>query len=485
MKHMTGTDSLFLSLETPSWHQHVGGLTILDPGDLKITFDDAVRTIEDRLPSAPKFRWKLKTMPLGLARPVWVDDPDFDIRRHVRRIAVPAPGGKEETAEVCGMILSSQLHRSRPLWELWFLEGIANGRVGMLMKYHHCLLDGMAGASLATALLDVTPDATGALAPPPPPDEQTAGPAPSGGAVAAHVAGEVVKRPLRIGRYAIGGVRKVAAMVSAGARNDESRALLHAPVTPFNAAVGPRRSLAFTSVAMDDLKALKVHHDVKLNDVVLALVAGSLRKYLLDLDVLPDVPLVCAVPVSTRVEGDTTQDNQISTMYVRLGTHIEDPVQRLLTIHASSQSAKAMQQAISAHKIQSLGDVASPLILSTAIRALYRTEAISRSPGRINTLVSNVPGPPIPLYTCGARMTGMFPSSVIIEGIGLNTTVISYMDRLDFGLHVDPDVVPDPWIVAHNIRAALAELKKASGLGAVTEVQDPFGDTTADEEASS
>lgn len=472
---MSGTDALFLSMETPSWHQHISGLTILQQGARPVRFSDIVEMIDERIVGAPKFRWKLKSMPLGLDRPVWVDDPDFDVRRHVRRIGVPAPGGPRETAEVAGMLLSSQLDRSRPLWELWFLENLANDRVGLVMKYHHCLLDGVSGMSLATLLWDIAPDATGPLVPAPSAEEQSAGGEPSVVEALGRVTIEVAARPLRVARYVLGGARKLATGAAEVARDENERAIFRPPATPFNAAIGPRRALSFASVALDDLKQLKVHHDVKINDVVMALVSGALRNYLLGLDVLPDSTLTCAMPISTRAEGDTTMDNQVSATFVALATHIADPVERLHAIHTSSQSAKAMQRAMAVHHIQSLGEVASPLLLSTAIRAVYRSHLASRAGVICNTIVSNVPGPPIPLYICGARVTGIFPGSVILETMGLNATVISYTDRVDFGFLVDPDLVPDPWAVAAQVVPALRELKQASGLAPVIDLPDAFG----------
>jgi diacylglycerol O-acyltransferase / wax synthase len=479
MKRLSGTDALFLSMETPSWHQHVGGLTILEPGDRPVTFDDIVRLLEQRLPYAPKFRWKLKNMPLGLDVPIWVDDEDFDVRRHVRRLGVPSPGGFRETAEVAGMIMSSQLDRSRPLWECWFLDGLAGGRVALVMKYHHCLLDGVSGASLATVLMDITPDATEPLVPPPPLEQQQAGAQPGTLDTVTHVANQVARQPFRLPRYIYSGARKLSSGARELARTAEYRGGLRAPSTSFNKKIGPQRALSFASVALDDLKQLKVKHDVKINDVVLALVGGALRQYLKDKAEVPGGPLVAGVPVSTRPEGDTTQDNKVSAMFVSLATNVDEPVERLLAIHASSLGAKALRDAMSAHQIQSLGEVASPLILSTAIRALYQTQLAARGPTIVNTTVSNVPGPPIPLYVSGARVTGIYPCSIIIEGMGINCTVISYMDRIDFGFHVDPMLVPDPWLISQGIAPALAELKKASGLGPPAKIPDAFGERNA------
>jgi hypothetical protein len=174
-----------------------------------------------------------------------------------------------------------------------------------------------------------------------------------------------------------------------------------------------------------------------------------------------------------------TQDNQITTMFVALGTDEADPVERLRSVHHSTQGAKEMTRALTARQIQSIGEVASPLLLGSAIRAIYRTELMSRSPMRVNTLVSNVPGPPMDLYFSGAKVTGIFPCSVILEGMGVNVTVISYGDRLDFGIHVDPDLVPDPWVIANGVPEALAELLTASDLGGPTPVTDPFAQPTA------
>lgn len=473
MKRLSGTDSLFLSMETPSWHQHVGGLTVLEPGPRGLTYADILASVQERIGYAPKFTWKLASTPLGLDRPAWVDDPDFDARQHVHRIGVPSPGGAKEVGEVCGMLLSSQLDRTRPLWEIWVLEGLAGGRTGILMKYHHCLLDGLAGAGLATALLDLEPDADGPLVPFPSAEESTAGDVDPldllGG-----IASRWVTAPLSYGRYGVGLAAKGATMLARMVRDDSTRTVLRGPRTPLNEAVGHRRQLAFASVAMADVRRLKDAHGVKVNDVVLALCGTALRGYLAERGELPAAPLTSGVPLSTRAEGDDTLDNQLSTMFVSLATDLDDPLERLRAIHASSLGAKDLAQATGARHIESLGKVAAPLLVSSAIRALYATSLMSRGPFCVNTLVSNVPGPPVDLYMCGAKVTGIYPSSVILEGMGTNFTVLSNMDRLDFGLHVDPDLVPDAWAIADAIPRALAELFGASGLGTPTPVADPF-----------
>ena len=299
MKRLSGTDSLFLSIEVPNWHQHVGGLTILDTSQAP---DFDFLTVRDqlmhRLALAPKFMWKLHEVPLRLDRPMWVDDEDFDIDRHLHHVAVPAPGGMEELALITGKILSRQLDRRYPLWEAWYIEGLPNDRVAMVMKYHHCLLDGMAGASLASVLLDFTADAE-----PPeiPPDHEIerAGPPPTNATLLAGAAASVAMTPVRSVSYVARTAKRGITMMSM-ARSGTGIVPIQVPSTSFNGRVGPKRRLGFSSVAMDDVRAVKEHFGVKVNDVVLALVAGALRSYLEERGELPDRPLVTGVPLSTR-----------------------------------------------------------------------------------------------------------------------------------------------------------------------------------------
>jgi diacylglycerol O-acyltransferase len=478
MKRLSGTDSLFLAMEQPDWHQHVGGLTILDRSDAPdFDFLKMREILATRLPLAPKFTWKLHEVPFGLDRPIWVDDDDFDIDRHLHHVALPPPGGMEELALLTGRVLSRQLDRRHPLWETWFIEGLPNDRVALLMKYHHCLLDGVAGSSLATALLDTAPDAD----PPQIPslDEvERAGPPPSDVALVTRALGTVAMTPLRSLRYAERTARRGVTVVQE-AREGRAIVPLSVPSTVFNGAVGPKRRLGFCSLAMADVKALKAHYGVKVNDVVLAIVAGALRSYLLERDELPERPLVSGVPLSTRAEGDDTADNQVAIMTVSLATTVEDPGERLMTIHASSQGAKEMMRAVRATEIPSMGEVAPPAVLNTTIAALARTGLMSRAPTLMNTLVSNVPGPPFPLFTGGARVAGIFSTSVITETMGLNITLFSYRDRIDIGLHVDPELVPDVWTIAERFPRALAELMAAADLGPPTPVEDPLGNPAA------
>jgi diacylglycerol O-acyltransferase / wax synthase len=475
MQRLSGTDSLFLAGETPAWHQHVGGLSIIDPsGVAGFAYEAVVRSIGERLPLIPKLTWKLREVPLGLHRAVWVSDANFDVRRHVRRIGVPRPGGPRETAEVVGQILGTQLNRRYPLWEIWYLEGLVNGRVGFLMKYHHCLLDGVAGSGMAALLFDFEASPPTRQIPPMPAPE----PEPSDACLLLQSLVPSATAPWRVARYgarlARRGIDALGYARSQRPKPDVS-AMMQAPRTSFNHSIGGRRAMSFTSVALDDVKALRRHYDVKVNDVVLALCSGALRIYLDERGELPVRTLTAGVPVSTRVAGDASLDNQVSYMVVPLATDIGDPTERLRAIHTHTVAAKEMTAAMRVHPIGSIGQTAPPWVLAAAMRLAYESHLLSYVPGMMNTIVSNVPGPAVPLYLAGARLTGIFSASVILEGMGVNMTIFSFGDRVDFGIHVDPDLVPDPWDVAAAVSDALTELMTAAHLGPPTPVEDAFG----------
>jgi diacylglycerol O-acyltransferase len=470
MRRLSGTDALFLSMETPAWHQHVGAVVILDPRDAPRFSFEAVRSnLEQRLDHIPKYRWKLKEVPLHLDRAVWIDDPNFDIDRHVRRIAVPPPGGRRQVGDLIGQLMGYQLDRRIPLWELWYVDGVAGDKVALISKYHHCLMDGVSGASMAEQLFDLEPNPP---APPPAPPAHHGEREPSDLELLARALRPTIGTPFRAAGYALGLARR-GVTLAAHLRGGDAPPIT-APSTPFNRAVGARRQLAFASVSLDDVKRVRKDLDVKVNDVIVALCGGAVRSYLEDLGALPDAPLVAAVPVSTRVADDTEQTNRVANMMVAMATDVAHPVERVRAIHKSSQSAKAMTEAVRARAIQSVGEVAPPLLLNVASRALWASNLSQRMPVAMNVLVSNIPGPPFALYTCGARVRGMYAASVLAANIGMNFTVMSYEDRIDFGLTVDPDLVPDPWRVADGIPAALQELMAAAGLGEPHPVTDPF-----------
>ena len=464
MRRLSGSDAIFLSTETPTGHMHVGGLVLLDPSDVP---DFSFAALRDetaaRIHRVPKFTWKLKEVPFGLDRPVWVDEPDFDPADHMHRVALPPPRTLRELGELVGDIMGHPLDRRRPLWELWYIEGLKGDKVALAMKAHHCLIDGVSGMGLAEILVDLEPD--------PPPAEP--GPTkPAGRTERAPGDLELVARgliptartPLRIARYATQAARRGVAMLPHLRRDDGPPGLADAPPTPWNAPISPRRRLAFASVPLDDVKTIRKRADVKVNDVILAICAGALREYLLSIGEHPDKPLITAVPISTRAEGDQTTGNQVANMMASLATDIDDPAERLQAIYRSTRSAKEMTAAVRAHDIQALGETAPPLVINLASRAMVATNLLGRMPQPTNVVISNVPGPPMPLYTCGARITALYPTGPFILNLGLNITVISYTGSVDFGFNADPELVPDLWSMVDGIPRALDELKAALNL---------------------
>jgi WS/DGAT/MGAT family acyltransferase len=277
-------------------------------------------------------------------------------------------------------------------------------------------------------------------------------------------AGRLARRGVDLGRY----------LVSRRPKPDMS-AMLQAPRTSFNAAISPRRAIAFSSVSLDDVKALRRHFDVKVNDIVLALCSGALRAYLQERDELPERSITAGIPVSTRAEGDTALDNQLSYIAVPLATDVEDPVERVRAIFRHTRAAKEVHEVLREHPVGSIAETAPPFVLGGLLRLAYQTHLLSYVPGMMNTIVSNVPGPPVPLYLAGARLTGIFSASVLLDHMGLNITLFTFRDRVDFGVHVDPDLVADPWAIADAIPTQLAELMESTGMGAPTTVEDAFG----------
>ena len=460
MQRLSGLDASFLYLETDSQHMHVCSIMDVDTSTMPggYTFDLLREALSLRIKAMPEFREKLANSPLNLDHPVWVDDEAFDVDRHLHRIGLPPPGGRAELSEICGHIASLPLDRRRPLWEMWVLEGVAGTdchRIAVMSKVHHAGVDGVTGANLISRLC-----ATEADAPAPEPVDGVGGG--SGMQIAAGGLLRFVTRPLQLANVM---PQTVSSVVSTVARALEGQTMARpfaAPPTMFNASINGRRNIAYAQLDLEDIKKVKNHFGVKVNDVVMALVSGVLRQYLVERNALPDTSLVATVPVSVHGKSDRPGRNQVSGMFSSLETQIVDPAQRLEAIAQANSVAKEHSSAIGATLLQDWTQFAAPAVFGVAMRVYARTRLTESLPVH-NLVVSNVPGPQIPLYLLGGEVKAMYPLGPIFHGSGLNITVMSLNGKLDVGLVSCPDLLPDLWEMADEFAVAMEELLAATG----------------------
>jgi WS/DGAT/MGAT family acyltransferase len=445
---------------------HVSALIIFDPSTMEggYSFEKLKEFVRGRLHLVPPFQQRLARVPLNLAQPLWVRD-EVDLDYHFHRVAVPAPGGPAEFNALAGDILSRQLDRNRPLWEMWVVEGLENGHVGVVAKMHHSTIDGVSGAELMVHLLDLEPNP----APTPPPTEEELAPEqlPSDLELIGHAVVSRLRRPAQLTRLLPMTVKAVASVVSQ-VRSDDGHASsapipFNAPRTPWNAALTAHRSVAISSVPLDEMKEVKQAFGATINDVVLAVSGGALRKYLESKDVLPEKSLIGVAPVSVRTdENKADLGTKVSAMFVSLGTDIEDPVERLAFIHEASLGAKEVQQAVGASILTDWTEYPTPNAFNLGARLILRSGFLARVPPIHNVVISNVPGPPFPLYFAGAKIAALHPMGPIFDGAGLNITVLSYIDRVDFGFVASRELIPDLQAMADLVPDAFGELKKAA-----------------------
>jgi WS/DGAT/MGAT family acyltransferase len=458
---LTGLDAAFLAMETSAVFGHIGSICVLDPSTAPapITLDSLTTMIEQRLHLLPPFRRRLVTVPLGLDQPYWIEDPDFDIEYHVRELALPAPGDDKQLAEQAARLHARPLDRSRPLWELYLIHGLEGGRMAVYSKVHHAAIDGVSGSELLTAVLDITPEGRAVEQVPWTPERE-----PGVLEMLSRSAVSMAGHPFRAARMTYGLVRSVPTLAGSLRRNDDvvlPSAGLRAPGTPFNKAISPHRRWAFRTLPLEDVKKVKNTVGGTVNDVVMAVSTGALRRWLIEHDALPEAPLVAAVPVSIRTEDEKgANGNKISTMLAALPTHLADPVERLHACSAAMQVAKEQHGALPATLLSDVTQFAMPALAGQAARLAARTRLVERV-NPFNLFVSNVPGPNLPLYYAGARLLGYYPLSALADGQGLNITVCSLDGGMHFGLIADRELVPDLDLMAGWLEDELAVLLKA------------------------
>jgi len=466
MKRLTGMDASFLYMETPSAHSHVVATLVLDPSTSPDGFslEKLMSVVTARQHLLEPFRRRLVWVPFNLSHPVWIEDPDFDLEAHVHHGAVRPPGGMHELAEVVADIASHPLDRGRPLWELWLLEGLEGGQVAMVSKMHHASIDGVTGADLMANLFDLTPETPDVE---PPAEPWTPESVPSGFDLITMAMRDISHNPARMARVLTRTVRSVVDIVqrqreAAGSDRPSPALPFTAPRVRWSAAITPHRVVAFGKATLDDMKHVKSTFGTTINDVVLAACTMSLRRYLEAHDDLPDQPLVCSVPVSVHGKSEHEGTNQVSTMFVRLPVQLADPVEQLRTITAETKEAKIMQRAIGADMLQDFAQFIPPTLFNRAMRVYSNLNLADRHRPVHNLIVSNVPGPPIPLYAAGAQVRGLYPFGPLLEGAGLNITVLSNMGNVDFGVIACRELVPNVWDIADGFGDAVHDLKLAA-----------------------
>jgi WS/DGAT/MGAT family acyltransferase len=469
MQRLSGLDAVFLNVETDTVPMHVAALFIVDPHNAPGFGFEAVRDMyQRRLHLLPAFRRRAMAMPLNLIHPFWIEDPDFQIDHHFTRTVLPEPGTHAELEKLVGKLFARRLDRSRPLWELHYIEGLASGHIACLLKAHHACFDGVMGAGLFAKVLDTAPDAP---EPPPPARPWVPDRIPTRAQMAWWTARSAAGAPwhlfglLRDTGAELRKMRTAPASPADPAAPAKSAGLpVLAPRTCFNAAITPARSYAFGSLSLNTVKAIKAKYGVTVNDVILAICAEATRGYLLKYGDLPDEPLVAAVPMSVRSkEDDGSSGNRVLVGRVNLATDIVDPVERLLAMSARMHRVKRVHKSLPTKLLMDWINVPLPALLGgvTSLNERLGVQNFLNVP--FNLVISNIQGPQEPLYLAGAKMLALYPASIAYHGLGINITLMSYCDMLNVGITAHPLTVPDVDYYLHLMRQALSELKRRAG----------------------
>ncbi len=449
MQQLSGLDTTFLNIESNACPMHVGGVVIMEPpktASAEEGFKQFFKHVESRLDLIPPLRRRLVNAPMGFDHPYWIEDPDFDLVHHVKHRALPTPGSDAQLAELVCELASTRLDRNLPLWEIHYVEGLQGGRVAAISKMHHAAIDGVSGAEILGNFLDLTATPREFPAPDTPwqPDTE-----PSLAKLAGLTAKSLAKRPGK----AVQLVKDTWPFLMSSGRDMWERRKLSgkfrdmlamAPRTRFNHQITARRSFAFGSLDLQQVKTVKNTFGTTVNDVVMAVCGIALARYLVEKGELPDKSLIAGVPVSTRTEEQKgTAGNQVSFVRSSLHTDEADPVSQLLAISEEMANAKDRFRAIAANLMGDWAQLPAPALMARAARLYENFTIHNYHAPAFNVVISNVPGPSMPLYLAGLKVLANYPVSIPYHGLGLNITLMSYCGKLDFGLTADYDSVPD------------------------------------------
>lgn len=464
MDRLSGLDASFLYLETPAQLMHVCGLLVLDPSTMPEPYDFATFRDElaGRVHGVPAFVRMLKHVPLDLDHPIWVKDPHFDIEHHVHRMALPKPGGQDELMELAGHLAGLPLDRNRPLWEMWVIEGYdpdgSGEKLVVFSKMHHATVDGVSGANLISHLCSLEPDA--------PPmaegEEVELERAPSDAHLLARAVLSSVTRPFNIVRLVSPSAQLITKSIGRARRGTAMAAPFTAPRTSFNGTITGHRAVGIANMDLEAIRAIKRATGTTVNDVVLAVSGGALRSYLESRNELPHHSLLATVPVSVRAESRIHGGaNKVSALFARLGTDIENPLERLREMAENNLHAKEHHRAVNADTLQDWAEFAAPRTFGLAVRAYAGLRLAEKHPVVHNLVISNVPGPPVPLYFMGAEVTGLYPLGPVFHGAGLNITVMSNNGTVNVGVIASAESMADPEDLASRFQEELDRLRGA------------------------
>jgi diacylglycerol O-acyltransferase len=473
---VSNLDAAMLYAETPEMPMHTMGVLVLEPGaepgdllEAGVPFQLTRELFAERIHLIPPFRRRMVQGPLQIGDPHWIEDPEFDLDKHFVHASLPAPGGRRELCEFVGEFAGTRLLRDRPLWSAALVEGLEGGKFALVMKIHHAAMDGGRSAAIAGQLMDTSPE--GRVIPPPE-EPWVADREPTIPWLAADTLRTLAGKP----RRAVGAATKMASAVRgkrgsepgdrAKAEPSEKAPLFEAPPTPFNGALTPNRSVSLIDVSFKDVKAIKAAFGTTVNDVVLAACCGSLRSWLLEHGGLPESPLVATVPVSIRRDGDGDEDgNRVSVIRVHLPIQSDDPVERLMTLNeeTSRQKSRHKSGGGGGDILNTVADLVTNVTvpwMTTQLMSLYSSQHLAdRVPPLWNLIISNIAGPPVPLYTSGASLRQLFPLGPVQQGSGLNITVMSVVDRLCFGALACAEMVPDVQSIGTGFANEIEALK--------------------------